>query len=223
MSSPMDDTSLGATYQERGYGGRVGFGNSPAVVVVDFMRAFTDPACPLGMDLADELAACRRVLDAARGRGLPVALTVCAYHPSFADAGLWKRKIQLIESYLAEGSPWVAPDEALGTHEQDVVVVKKFASGFFGTPLQPMLQGRGVDTVIVTGCTTSGCVRATVVDAISHGYHTIVPADAVGDRAEAPHEASLFDMDAKYADVLDSAEVIDYLNRVAVQQDTVGR
>lgn len=197
-----------------GFGGRVGFGSTPAIVVVDFIRGFTDPSTAIGIQLHDELAACRRVLDAARTGGVPVVFTNCAYDPSFVDAGLWRRKIPAMDPVLDANTHWVEVDDRLGCSPLDLVLTKKYASGFFGTALQSTLQSLKVDTVIVTGCSTSGCVRATVVDAISHGYHTIVVGDAVGDRAPSAHEASLSDIDAKYGDVVPSHDVLSYLQRV---------
>lgn len=213
MIEDEDDNyrSVAESYRERGYLGTVGFGERPAVVVVDWMIAFTDPECPLGSDYSAELAASKDLLDAARSRGVPVIFTSTVYHANNVDAGMWVRKAKALGQYLVENTKWEHIDPRLEPREEEIRIIKKYASSFFATHLQSTLQGLKVDTVIITGCTTSGCVRATAVDSISHGYHTIVPLEAVGDRAKEVHDASIFDMNAKYADVLPTAEVIAYL------------
>ena len=129
------------------------------------------------------------------------------------EAGLWIRKVPGLASLMA-GSGGEVLDERLQRRPGEQVLVKKFGSCFFGTTLASQLTGQGIDTVIVTGVSTSGCVRATVVDSVQNGFHTIVPRQAVGDRAPGPHEANLFDMQAKYADVLELSRVVDYLGTV---------
>jgi maleamate amidohydrolase len=194
----------------RGFAGAVGFGTRPAVLVVDFINGFTDERSPLAGDFSAELAATRRILDAARAAGAPVVLSTTAFDPALAEAGVWGTKIPG-NAWLVDGSEWVAQDARLGQAEGDMVLVKKYASCFFGTDLASRLVSRGVDTLIVTGCTTSGCVRASAVDACSLGLRTIVVADAVGDRAPLSHLTSLFDLEAKYADLAESGDVAQYL------------
>jgi maleamate amidohydrolase len=194
----------------RGMGGRVGFGDRPAILVVDFIKAFTDDRCPLASDYAAELAATRRVLDAGRAAGVPVVLSTCSYEAGLADGGVWARKIPANE-WMTEGTEWVEVDERLGAADGDMVLVKKYASCFHGTDLASRLVSRQVDTLIVAGCTTSGCVRASAVDACSLGLRTIVVEDAVGDRAPLSHLTSLFDIDVKYGDVVASDVVVDRL------------
>ncbi len=133
-----------------------------------------------------------------------------AYDPELQEAGIWIRKIPS-NSWLVEGSEWVEIDERLEQRPHETTLVKKYASCFFGTDLAARLVSRRIDTLIVTGCTTSGCVRATVVDACSFGFHTIVVEEAVGDRAALPHAASLFDIEAKYGDVVSLADTLTYL------------
>ncbi|HEV7825198.1 MAG TPA: isochorismatase family protein [Mycobacteriales bacterium] len=203
-----------AAYTERGLGGRVGFGARPAVLVVDMIRAFTDPECPLGSDLTPQLTAIGRVLAAARGSRVPILFSTVVYDRELGEAGVWIRKIPA-NAYLVEGSPWVEVDERMGRLPAEQLLVKKYASCFFGTDLAARLITRGVDTLVITGCTTSGCVRATAVDACSYGFRTIVVEEAVGDRAELPHVASLFDIDAKYGDVVPLAEALAYLGGVS--------
>jgi|SRR6267378_1870946 maleamate amidohydrolase len=206
MSDPLD------IYREQQFGGRVGFGRRPAVLVVDFFYGCTDPAYLGGGSVGEAVDRTAVLLSAARAAGAPIVYTVTQYRPDAADAGFFGVKVPLL-SLLQEGSKAVEIDSRVAPSLEDRVVVKKMASAFFGTPLQGLLTALERDTIIVTGCTTSGCVRASVVDACSHGYRVIVPRECVGDRAPAPHEASLFDMDAKYADVVGLEDVLRWLER----------
>lgn len=211
-------TDLTTQYEQAGFARRVGFGQRPAVVVVDFIRGFTDPACPLGGELTDEIGATRQILDAARTAGVPVIFTAIVYDdPQARDAGLWLKKVPSL-SWLQRGSPWVAVDERLGRRSDERVVEKKFASGFAGTDLAAYLTTLGRDTIILMGCTTSGCIRASAIDGLQHGFRVIVPREAVGDRAAGPHEANLFDIDAKYGDVVALSTVLEYLAGLATAQ-----
>lgn len=205
-------------YQERGLGARVGFGSSPALVVIDFMRGFTTPSFDLGADYDEELEVTNRISQAVREAGFPVIYFVASYRDDGEEAPIWLSKMPSGKK-LKEGSKWVELDPALEVLDEDIVVHKKYASAFFGTHLPHILTSHGVDTVLVTGCTTSGCVRATVVDGCQYGYRTVVVEDAVGDRAEAPHQANLFDMDSKYADVVPSDEVLEYLSSIASDRE----
>lgn len=197
----------------RGFAGRVGFGSRPAVLVVDLIRGFTDERCPLGSDLDREVANTRRILDAARAAGAVVVFSTSYYDEALEEAGLWSLKLPASE-WLIEGSQWVQVDDRLARAPADMLLVKKYASCFFGTDLVSRLISRGVDTLIITGCTTSGCVRASAVDACSFGLRTIVVEDAVGDRAPLSHLTCLFDIDAKYGDVTTTEAVIEYLQCV---------
>ena len=136
---------------------------------------------------------CKDLIAAAHQKQIPVFFTVCAYEEHLKDAGVWGRKVPAL-SWLKAGTKWVEIDPRLGKTPEDITVVKKYPSGFFGTHLQATLTSMGIDTLIITGCTTSGCVRATCIDALQYGYHGIVPEECVGDRAEAPHLANLFDI-----------------------------
>jgi maleamate amidohydrolase len=202
---------LRADYQRKGLGGRVGFGERPAVVVVDFIRGFTETDSPFGSDLDVEVKAARELLDAARRSDVPVIFSTIVYDPSLRDAGLWVRKITC-NQYLVEGSEWTHVDPRLERQSGETLVTKKYASCFFGTDLMSQLQTLGVDTVFLVGTTTSGCVRATAVDSCSLGLHTIVVEDAVGDRARLPHLAALFDIDSKYGDVVSLEKALDHLS-----------
>jgi nicotinamidase-related amidase len=187
--------------------GSVGLGSHPAVLVVDFSCGFTDPACGLGSELSAEVEATRRLLDRARERRLPVIFTTVGYDDSLADAGIWPQKMPGLAD-LKLGSRWVEIDERLGRREDEPVVVKKGASAFFGTNLTALLAARGVDSVILCGATTSGCVRATAVDLVQNGYATVVPRECVGDRENDPHEANLYDIQTKYGEVLALDDVL---------------
>lgn len=200
-----------AHFRERGLVAKVGPGASPAVLVVDFVRAFTDPDLPFGSDLDGPIARTREVLDAARASELPVFFTTVAYEePDLADAGVWAIKVPASAS-LRAGTPDVELDERLGRVPSESVVVKKYASAFFGTDLATRLTTRGVDTIFLAGCTTSGCVRASAVDGLQHGFRVMVVRDAVGDRDPNAHAQSLFDMEHKYADLVTSEQAVDHL------------
>ena len=205
--------ALREEFRARGLGGRIGFGSRPAILVVDFVRGFTDQRSPLAGDFGGQIEATNALLEVARDCGAPVIFSTVAYDAELRDAGLWIRKIPS-NRWLVEGSEWVDVDERLGRRETEMVLVKKYASCFFGTDLVTRLLTQRVDTLVIVGCTTSGCVRATAVDACSYGFHTILVEEAVGDRAELAHQASLFDIDAKYGDVVGLTEAIDYLTGI---------
>lgn len=200
----------GAIYRRSGIGSRVGFGSRPALLIVDFQRGFTDPGCPVGGDLSKEVAATRILLDAVRGKGLPTAFTAVGFDASGLDGSTWLRKMPGL-AVLVEKTNWCEIDERLQPQAGEPVWIKRAPSAFFGTPILPFLTAARVDTVIVAGCVTSGCIRATTVDSVSYGYRTIVPSECVGDRSEGPHKWNLFDIDAKYADVEPLASVLAYV------------
>jgi nicotinamidase-related amidase len=199
-----------ATYDRAGFGAPVDRGVRPAVLVVDFTYGFTDPAYPTGADMTAAIEATHRLLETARSRGLPVVFTAIAYDQGQLASVAWLQKARGMAT-LEVGSRQVEIDARLSPRRAETVLVKTGASAFFGTPLASMLAARNVDTLIVTGATTSGCVRASVVDAVQSGYPTLVPRQCVADRAQAPHDASLFDMNEKYADVIDVDEVLAYV------------
>lgn len=197
-------------YDQAGFGRAVPRGTRPAIVVVDFSYGFTDTQYPTASDMAPAIAATRKLTDFARAAGVPVIYTTIAYHPGELDKLPWLKKATGMAA-LIEGSRLVEIDAATGIQPGDAVVTKKGASSFFGSTLAALLTGAQVDTVIVTGATTSGCVRATVVDAVQSGFNVLVPADCCGDRAQAPHDANLYDMQQKYADVTDSDDILSWL------------
>lgn len=212
----MSDEAARQVYEQAGLGASITLGRRPAVLVIDFSCGFTDPACALGSDLTAEVEATRRLLDAARDRGLPVVYTTIGFEPSLKDGGLWLQKVPTLGD-LQLGGRWVEIDERLGRREGEPVIVKKGASGFFGTNLASVLIAQGVDSVILCGATTSGCVRATAIDLLQYGWPTLVPRECVGDRAQAPHQANLFDIQAKYADVVSVEDAIAYVESVGEQ------
>lgn len=209
----MSDDERGSEdfFRSRGFGMRIGFGARPAVLSIDIINAFTDPGRPLGSDLSAEIAAARSVLDAARTAGVPIVHTTVAYQDGgLADAGIWALK-QAGLATLRAGTREVEVDERLGARPGEQVLAKKYASVFFGTDLVPRLVSRGIDTLIMVGCTTSGCVRASAVDAVQNGFRPMVVREAVGDRSPQAHEQALFDLEQKYADVVSLEETVAYL------------
>ncbi|HEY7692567.1 MAG TPA: isochorismatase family protein [Gaiellaceae bacterium] len=209
----MSDEQAKQVYAAARLGQRVTLGSRPAVLVVDFSCGFTDPECTLGADMTAEVEATRRLLDAARAKGLPVIFTTIGYEPSLKDGGLWLQKVPSLGD-LQVGGRWVEIDPRLEPREDETIVLKKGASAFFGTNLPAILVSQGIDSVILCGATTSGCIRATAIDLLQYGYPTLVPRECVGDRAQAPHEANLFDIQAKYADVVPLDEVLEYVESV---------
>jgi len=206
------DTPANA-FDSAGYGGNpVGFGRKSAVVVVDFQLGFTDPAYRMGRSPYTQAAVenASGTLKQARALGVPVLHTVVEYG-TLADVGNWKTRG--LEDFTP-GSEVVKVDPRVWA-EGDVLVKKHFPSAFFGTDTASILRFWDVDTVVVMGCTTSGCIRATVIDAFSHGFRTIVAEDCCGDHDPATHAANLQDVERRYADVLPAAEILAQLKRLA--------
>lgn len=200
---PMSDagaSGVAADYRRAGFNARLGFGSRPAVVVVDMCRAYFEPGSPLHLGRPEVVDACRRLVTGARAAGVPVLWTRVEYEPGMTNGGVFARKATVLRVF-EQGGPlgdWV---DGLEPAPGEDVVTKQAASGFFGTDLAGRLRGRGVDTVVVCGVSTSGCVRATALDACQHNLVPIVVRDACGDRDQAIHDANLFDLDNKYADV----------------------
>lgn len=194
------------------WGNRIGFGDRPAVLVIDFMKAYTTEGSPLhAPGVVAAVAKTPALLAAARLSRTPVVHTNILYHaPGCADGGMWVRKSPVMTAIVA-GNPLAEFCDGVEPAADEAVVTKQYASAFFGTSLAPMLHAWGVDTLILAGCSTSGCIRASAVDAVQHGFRTIVVRDCVGDRHDGPHQANLFDIDSKYGDVVGLKEALDYL------------
>ncbi len=198
-----------------GFGGRGGFGRRPALAVIDMTLGFTDPESPLACDLEEPVANIQKLLEAARRAEIPIVFTTIAYRESDKlTAAAFIDKVPALLT-LEAGSRWGEIDPRIAPREMEPVLNKLFASAFYGTGLPSLLAAAGVDTLMVTGASTSGCVRATVVDALQYGYRSVIPREAVGDRNEQAHEANLYDMDAKYGDVVPTEDALKYLEEVA--------
>ena len=194
--------SLNDDYQRAGFGGTLRFGQCPALLVIDVVQAYLLPDSPLyASGFVDALAPTRRLVDAARAAGVPVIFTNVVYGAEGRDGGLFYRKVPALRSFL-KGSPLGEFPPGLQPRADEVVVSKQYASAFFGTSLVATLVAMGVDTVLVTGFSTSGCVRATALDALQHGFAPFVVREACGERDSRPQEANLFDLQAKYAEVV---------------------
>ncbi|MFK7964101.1 MAG: isochorismatase family protein [Burkholderiaceae bacterium] len=209
------------SYQAKGFAARSGFGRRPALLIVDYMKGFTDPTSPLGGDFSSQLVATEALIAAFRQAVFPVIYTTIEYDDDFNDAGVFIKKVPSL-AILRRGSPMCEVDDQIKPQANDYIVSKKYASSFFGTNLDTYLRNQGADTLVIVGCTTSGCVRASAVDSLQYGYHTIVVREGCGDRAEGPHEANLFDMDAKYADVVSLDECLESVRQVDSSSRSVG-
>ena len=193
--------------------GRLGFGSKAVVLVIDLLQGYTTEGSALyAPGVVECVKKVPEVLDVARQKGVPVIHTRVFYNPSnYEDGGMWIRKAPVLKDLVpgnayAEFCPEVVPAEG------ETVIVKNYASVFFGTSLSSILTAQGADTVIIMGCTTSGCIRASAVDAVQHGFRPIVVRECVGDRHDGPHEANLFDINAKYGDVVSKSETLEYLS-----------
>lgn len=195
-----------AHYATNGFGARYGFGERSALVVIDMANAFNDPEHPIGANQDEAVEAISHLLETARKARIRRYFYTTAFHDDLHDAGGWVRKVPVIGT-LRLGTNDVEIDPRLNVQPDEPVIVKKASSCFFGTPLATWMRAEGIDTLIVTGCSTSGCIRATCLDASSHGFRVIVPEECVTDRREDVHRANLFDIDSKYADVMPLAEV----------------
>ncbi len=194
------------------YDNRIGFGQRPALILIDFVQAYFDPASPLYADFSGTLAAAIELRAAARAAGITVIYTNVVYHPSLKDGGRFAQKVAPLAGF-AKGHRFGEWAEGLDPADDELIISKQYASAFFGTSLASTLTAGGHDSLIISGLTTSGCIRATCVDACQHGFIPLVVEEAVGDRHDNPHRANLFDMNAKYGDVVSLAETIEALER----------
>lgn len=194
-------------YAKQQFGQKTGFGKRPALLVIDFVNGFHDPDILGGGNIPQAVVATGPLLDFFRSAELPVIFTRIVYAEDGSDASLWCEKVPRLRG-LTETAHASQVVDALAPRAGEVVIRKTQASAFFGTHLGAVLTARGVDTLVVTGCTTSGCVRASVIDAMSMNYRTVVATDCVGDRALGPHDANIFDMGQKYSDLMTAPEII---------------
>ena len=206
-------TELEQDYQQAGFAGELGFGARPALIIIDFVQAYLDPESPLYAGIEDTLVACVDLLSYAREAGIPVLHTNVSFTPGGVDGGVFYRKVRALKCF-ERGSPLGAFGAGLEPRESEPVITKQYASAFFGTSLAATLTSQGIDTLLIAGLTTSGCIRASAVDAVQHGFIPIVVREAVGDRAPGPHDANLFDLQAKYADVVSLETVRQQLEKL---------
>lgn len=205
MANIEDDETF---FKERGFGKLLNFGENPCLIVVDVINGFTDSSMPMGSDLSTQITQINKLLDIVHSMDIPTIFTTISYDDTtLADSGIWFQKMEGLRT-LKAGTDAVTVDPRLDFQSGDTLIIKKYASAFFGTDLISRLTARKIDTIIIVGCTTCGCIRATAVDALQYGYRPIVVEDAVGDRSMESHEQSLFDLRQKYADVLKTDEVI---------------
>ncbi len=197
------------------FDGQLGFGQSPALIVIDFVDAYITQGSPLYAGVEDALASCARVLAAARQADIPVIHTNVEFIPGGFNGGIFFRKVPALKVF-EKGSPLGKFPDVLTPEPHEMVITKQYASAFFGTPLAATLTANGNDTLIITGVSTSGCIRATAIDTIQNGFIPIVVRDAVGDRHAQVHDANLFDIQAKYGDVVSESDILDYLSQVNV-------
>lgn len=206
---------LNADYQGAGFGAELPFGPRPALVIVDLVQAYTQPGSRLyAQGFVDAVPANRALVAAARQAGVPVIFTGVRYDTQGRDGGLFFRKVPALRAFLP-GSPLGAFVDGVTPLPDETVVIKQYASAFFGTSLASTLTALRCDTVLITGFSTSGCVRATALDALQHGFAPFVVREACGDRDPRPHEANLFDLQAKYAEVIGLERALAELGRLA--------
>jgi maleamate amidohydrolase len=204
---------LTGDYRAAGFGGALVPGRRPALLIVDVVMAYLDPASSLYAGVEAELASNERLLAAARAAGVPVILTNIEYEADGIDGGMFYRKVPALKAFV-RGSPLGAFPPGLQPRSGEIVLSKKFPSAFFGTPLAGMLVAAGVDTLLITGYSTSGCVRATALDALCHGFVPLVVRDACGDRDPGVQQANLFDIQAKVGEVIDEESALAVLTAV---------
>lgn len=196
------------------WGNRIGFGKRPALLMIDFMQGYTTEGAPLyAAGVVSAVAESVELLAQARQAQIPVIHSQIRYHPQHQrDGGIWVKKAPVMRD-MVEGNPLAAFCPPVAPRPEEVVLTKQYASAFFGTSLAPLLVAEGIDTLLIAGCSTSGCVRATAVDALQYGFRVMVVRECVGDRHPDPHEANLFDIDSKYGDVIDKRAAIEYLGQ----------
>jgi len=196
------------------FDGRIGFGKRPALLIVDFINAYVMEGAPLfAPDVVTAVDETIPLLSLAREKQIPVLYTKVLYNKNFRDGGIFIQKVPVLKT-MVEGEPLAEIVPQLTPIESDIIIVKQYASAFFGTSLAATLTSLGVDTLLLTGCSTSGCIRASAVDGMQYGFRVIVPREGVSDRHPGPHEANLFDINSKYGDVVSKSEVMEYLGKL---------
>ena len=187
----------------------LGLGNNPALVLVDVINGFTDPACALGSEADSVVGACKALLDVFRQKNLPVFFTTVVYHDE-SQAQVFRQRVPAL-NVLEPGSEWIKIDPRVAPLSGETIIEKQWASGFFKTDLAHRLKAAGADSIVMGGLTTSGCVRATAVDGLQNDYRVVIAREATGDRNPTAHENNLFDLQAKYVDVLALTDVLDMI------------
>jgi len=213
---PREEDDPAANYRGA-FDGHLPFGQRPALVIVDVVQAYLDPQSPLYAGVEAELACCVRLVGAARAADIPVIFTRVEYQPDGRDGGVFYRKVPALRAFV-RGSALGAFAPALQPEPGELIVTKHYASAFFGTSLSAMLVSGGIDCLLVGGFSTSGCVRATALDACQHGFLPFVVREACGDRHPEPHTASLFDLQAKYAEVISADQAAELITRFSAQR-----
>jgi maleamate amidohydrolase len=220
----MDLRERDRIYQASGFSGAYGWGRSPVIIIIDFQYSHTDSVSPIGSEnLTPAIDATNRLLATARSKGLAVAYVNTMYRADGRDCGLVGLKNPVAFEHQLEGTRWVEVDARIKPEPDDIRIVKKTADSFFMTPLDYILRNMGVDTIVVTGCSTSGCVRATVASGADLGYKVVVPEECVAERSLEAHGYNLFDLNARYADVVPLAQVIAAIECMAPPDYHVGR
>ena len=212
--SQTEKADLGSDYKNAGFGGSLAFGKRPALLIVDFVRAYIELGSPLYANCESAFESAKRVTAAARAARIPVIFTGVEYAAGGINGGVFYRKVGALKAF-DKGSRLAEYCNGLEPQTGELLVLKQYASAFFGTSLAATLTARQIDTVVIVGVSTSGCVRATALDACQYGFIPFVVRDAVGDRDPRPHEANLFDLQAKYAEVVSEAEILDHMKTAA--------
>ncbi len=209
----VDLTTKEEAYKRGKFGGKVGFGKKPAIVVVDLQKGFTMPGTAPGRDMTKEVLATAKITKAAKAKNIRAFYTRVGYNKDGSDLGVFGKKVGILKKFTRD-SVLYEMDERLKIDKTGIVFEKHWPSAFFGTHLNQMLITMGIDTIIVTGCTTAGCIYSTAVDSCSYGYRTIVVSDAVADRSIETHNLFLWNMGQKYADIMSSDEVIQEIKKI---------
>ena len=203
-----------ASELRRGLDGRLELGKRPALLIIDFVKAYLIERSPLYAGVEEAWSACRRLLASARRAGIPVLHTTVRYQAGGRDGGIYFRTVPALRIFL-DGADAQLTEFAAGLEPLpgEIVIVKQYSSAFFGTSLNATLTAAGIDTLLIAGVSTSGCIRATTVDACQYGFIPVVVREAVGDRPGGTHDANLFDLQVKYAEVRTLRQVQRYLSQ----------